>query len=263
MSLNQAIPNFSNLNVWIIGASSGIGEACAHWFAKSGAHLVVSARLTESLTQLCQKIQVEHPQTQVRSVGLDVTSEQSAQSALAEVFRNWEKIDILLFVSGVYTPVRADHFDLHVTQQMIDTNLMGPMRMVSLLMPQFLKQGFGHIALVGSVAGYSGLPKSLVYGPTKAALLNFAEALYYDLKPHGVNVHIISPGFVQTPATAGNDFKMPGLITAQQAAEEIGMGLRLGEFDIHFPKAFSGFLKFLRILPYPIYFWIIKTFVKI
>ena len=130
-------------------------------------------------------------------------------------------------------------------------------------MPQFLKQSSGHIAIVGSVAGYSGLPKSLDYGPTKAALLNFAEALYYDLQPRGVNVHIICPGFVETPATAINDFKMPALITANQAAEYIGQGLREGEFEIHFPKRFSYFLKFLRILPYPIYFWLLKTFVKI
>ena len=113
------------------------------------------------------------------------------------------------------------------------------------------------------MAGYSGLPKSLVYGPTKAALLNFAESLFYDVKPEGINVHIVSPGFVATPATAGNDFEMPALISAEQAAIEIGKGLQKGEFDIHFPKKFSYFLKFLRLLPYPLYFWILKTFVKI
>jgi short-subunit dehydrogenase len=263
MSLNQPITSFSNLNIWIIGASSGIGEACAHWFANAGANLVLSARRIESLHQLADKIQLTNPHTPVRSIVLDVTQDASADLAIQEVFNSWEKIDILLFVSGVYTPVRADHFDLKVTQQMIDTNLMGPMRLVSKLMPRFLKQASGHIALVGSVAGYSGLPKSLVYGPTKAGLLNFAEALYYDLKPRGINVHIISPGFVETPATAGNDFKMPALISAKRAAEEIGRGLQQGSFDIHFPKSFSVFLKFLRILPYPIYFWLLKTFVKI
>jgi short-subunit dehydrogenase len=263
MSLNQPIANFSNLNVWIVGASSGIGEACAKWFAKAGANLVLSARRESTLDQLAVSIRTEHPNALVRTIAFDVNHQDQASGAVNELFQEWSRLDVLLFVSGTYTPVRAHDFDLQVTEQMIQTNLMGPMRIVSLLMPYFLKQQAGHIALVGSVAGYSGLPKSLVYGPTKAALLNFAESLFYDVKPEGINVHIISPGFVATPATAGNDFEMPALISAEQAAIEIGKGLQKGEFDIHFPKKFSYFLKFLRLLPYPIYFWILKTFVKI
>ena len=263
MSLNQPIANFSNLNVWIVGASSGIGEACAKWFANAGANLVLSARRESALDQLAISIRTEHPNSQVRTIAFDVNHQDQASGAVNELFQEWSRLDILLFVSGIYTPVRAHDFDLQVTEQMIQTNLMGPMRIVSYLMPYFLKQQSGHIAIVGSVAGYSGLPKSLVYGPTKAALLNFAESLFYDVKPEGINVHIVSPGFVATPATAGNDFEMPALISAEQAAIEIGKGLQKGEFDIHFPKKFSYFLKFLRLLPYPLYFWILKTFVKI
>jgi short-subunit dehydrogenase len=263
MSLNQPINDFSNLNVWIIGASSGIGKACATWFANRGSNLILSARGFESLKELENSLPPKKENQTFQSIALDVTQTSEVENVSAQILQIWGKIDILLFVSGVYTPVRADEFDLDVTGKMIETNLMGPMRVVSSLMPQFLNQSFGHIALVGSVAGYSGLPKSLVYGPTKAALLNFAESLYYDLKPRGVNVHIICPGFVETPATSINDFKMPALISADKAAEEIGRGLEKGEFEIHFPKRFSYFLKFLRILPYPVYFWLLKTFVKI
>jgi short-subunit dehydrogenase len=137
------------------------------------------------------------------------------------------------------------------------------MRAVALVLPEMLKTHSGHIAIVGSVAGYSGLPKALAYGPSKAAIINFCENLYYDLLPTGVGVHMISPGFVATEATAQNDFEMPALISAEVAADEILTGIQKGEFDIHFPKRFSGFLKFLRILPYPIYFWIVRRFVKI
>ena len=263
MSLNQPITNFSGLNVWIIGASSGIGNACAKWFASQGSNLILSSRRIEPLLELENTLSKTNSDQTFHSIALDVTQGEAVANVSAQVIKTWGKIDILLFVSGIYTPIRADDFNLDMTKNMIDTNLMGPMRVVSSLMPQFLKQSSGHIAIVGSVAGYSGLPKSLVYGPTKAALLNFAEALYYDLQPRGVNVHIICPGFVETPATAINDFKMPALITANQAAEYIGQGLREGEFEIHFPKRFSYFLKFLRILPYPIYFWLLKTFVKI
>ena len=166
-------------------------------------------------------------------------------------------------MSGIYTPLRADDFDIHIAEQTIDANLLGPMKAVALVLPKMLQAQSGNIAIVGSVAGYSGLPKALAYGPSKAAIINFCEILYYDLLPKGIGVHMISPGFVATEATAQNDFEMPALISAEEAASEILKGIQEGEFDIHFPKRFSRFLKFLRILPYPLYFWIVRRFVKI
>jgi NAD(P)-dependent dehydrogenase (short-subunit alcohol dehydrogenase family) len=194
---------------------------------------------------------------------LDVTNTDQLESAYQSILENWGGLDLMLFVSGVYTPLRADNFDFEIAQKTIDANLLGPMRAVAIVLPEMLKSHSGHIAIVGSVAGYSGLPKALAYGPSKAGIINFCENLFYDLLPEGVSVHMISPGFVATEATAQNDFEMPALITADEAAQEILAGLQAGEFDIHFPKRFSGFLKFLRILPYPIYFWIIRRFVKI
>jgi short-subunit dehydrogenase len=194
---------------------------------------------------------------------LDVTNDAQLKNGYQSILSAWGGVDLLLFVSGVYVPLRADNFDMTVAEQTIDANLLGPMRAVALVLPEMLKAHTGHIAIVGSVAGYSGLPKALAYGPSKAAIINFCETLYYDLLPQGVSVHMISPGFVATEATAQNDFEMPALISAEEAATEILSGLEKGEFDIHFPKRFSGFLKFLRILPYPIYFWIVRRFVKI
>jgi NAD(P)-dependent dehydrogenase (short-subunit alcohol dehydrogenase family) len=194
---------------------------------------------------------------------LDVTQEDQLDSAYHDILAAWGGLDLLLFVSGVYTPLRADNFDFDIAQKTIDANLLGPMRAVGIVLPSMLQNHSGHIAIVGSVAGYSGLPKALAYGPSKAGIINFCETLYYDLLPQGVSVHMISPGFVATEATAQNDFEMPALITADEAAKEILTGIQAGEFDIHFPKRFSGFLKFLRILPYPLYFWVIRSFVKI
>jgi short-subunit dehydrogenase len=260
MSLNPPLQDFKNKNVWLIGASSGIGHACARWLANEGANLVISSRREESLIDL-NELLIREFTIQSKIIPLDVMSDQSVEAAQAQVLEHFPTIDLLLFVSGVYTPVQAETLNMQDSQTMISTNLLGPIRVLNFLIPQFLKQGNGHIALVGSVAGYSGLPKSLIYGPTKAALLNFAESLYEDLSPKGIGVHIICPGFVQTPATAINDFKMPSLITPERAAEEIGKGLKNGEFETHFPKEFSFFLKFLRILPYPIYFWLVKKFI--
>ena len=255
----KGINSFINQRIWIIGASSGIGEACTQAFIKAGAKVALSSRRAERLNALAKSAQSE----QALVLPLDVTKQEQILSSYQKILEAWGGLDLLLFVSGVYTPLRADNFDFEIAQKTIDANLLGPMRAVGIVLPNMLKEHAGHIAIVGSVAGYSGLPKALAYGPSKAAIINFCETLYYDLLPQGVGVHMISPGFVATEATAQNDFEMPALITADEAAKEILTGLQAGEFDIHFPKRFSGFLKFLRILPYPLYFWIVRRFVKI
>jgi len=255
----KGIDSFINQRIWVIGASSGIGEACTKAFIQAGAKVALSSRRAERLNALAQSAKSE----QALVLPLDVTQKDQLDSAYYDILAAWGGLDLLLFVSGVYTPLRADNFDFDIAQKTIDANLLGPMRAVGIVLPSMLQNHSGHIAIVGSVAGYSGLPKALAYGPSKAGIINFCETLYYDLLPQGVSVHMISPGFVATEATAQNDFEMPALITADEAAKEILTGIQAGEFDIHFPKRFSGFLKFLRILPYPLYFWVIRSFVKI
>lgn len=255
----KGIPSFSGKRIWVIGASSGIGEACAKKLIAAGAKVALSGRRVERLNQISES----SPKDQTLTVPLDVTNQSQLQNGYQTILDTWGGIDLMLFVSGVYTPLRADDFDIQVAEKTIDANLLGPMRAVALVLPEMLKTHSGHIAIVGSVAGYSGLPKALAYGPSKAAIINFCENLYYDLLPTGISVHMISPGFVATEATAQNDFEMPALISAEEAATEILTGIKNGEFDIHFPKRFSRFLKFLRILPYPLYFWIVRRFVKI
>jgi NADP-dependent 3-hydroxy acid dehydrogenase YdfG len=255
----KGILNFSGKRVWLIGASSGIGEACAQALIKAGAQVALSSRRIERLNTLAALGNAE----QSLVLPLDVTDDAQLKNSYQSILKAWGGVDLLLFVSGIYVPLRADNFDIDTAEHTIDANLLGPMRAVALVLPEMLKVHAGHIAIVGSVAGYSGLPKALAYGPSKAAIINFCETLYYDLLSQGVSVHMISPGFVATEATAQNDFEMPALISAQEAATEILSGIEKGEFDIHFPKRFSRFLKFLRILPYPIYFWIVRRFVKI
>jgi len=255
----QGIAHFSGKRVWVIGASSGIGEACANALLSQGAKVALSSRRVERLNQIA----LDSANDQTLVIPLDVTDDAQLQDGYKTILGAWGGIDLLLFVSGMYVPLRADNFDIKIAEKTIDANLLGPMRAVALVLPEMLQSHSGHIAIVGSVAGYSGLPKALAYGPSKAAIINFCENLYYDLLPTGVGVHMISPGFVATEATAQNDFEMPALITAEVAAQEILTGIQEGEFDIHFPKRFSRFLKFLRILPYPIYFWIVRRFVKI
>lgn len=259
MSLNQRIISFYNKRIWIIGASSGIGEACANAFLSHGAKVAISARRNEKL----EKIKTRWPNDQCLSITADVQNYETMEMAYKAIENKWGGIDLMLYVAGIYEPMRADNFQLNQAKRMIDTNLIGAMSACSIVLPRMLKNKSGGIAIVGSVAGYSGLPQALAYGPTKAALINYCETLYYDLRPKGLNVYMINPGFVETEATAKNDFEMPALISASQAAEEILDGIQAGQFDIHFPKRFSIFLKFLRLLPYPAYFYLLKKFIKI
>jgi NADP-dependent 3-hydroxy acid dehydrogenase YdfG len=258
--MNQpAISNFKQQRVWVIGASSGIGEACVRALFQKGARVALSSRRVDRLEAIAQG----YPKEDHLILPVDVIHEADVQDAYQKIEKEWGGVDLLLFVSGIYIPMRADTFNMANAQKTVDSNILGPMRAVATVLPAMLNRSSGHIAIVGSVAGYSGLPKALAYGPTKAAMINFCETLFYDLQPKGIGVHMISPGFVETEATAQNDFEMPALISATTAANEILDGIARGEFDIHFPKRFSGFLKFLRLLPYPIYFWILRKFVKI
>jgi len=164
----------------------------------------------------------------------------------------------VVFNAGTYRPLRAWELTAEAVRETLETNLVGTMSATAAVLPTLLAQGHGAIALVGSVAGYGGLPKALVYGPSKAALINFAEVLHLDLSPRGIGVFLIDPGFVATPLTAQNDFAMPALQTPEQAAAAIVDGFARGDFEIHFPKRFTRALKLLQLLPRPLYFALIR-----
>ena len=257
--MNQRIANWQGKHVWIVGASSGIGEALARLLLAQGAILALSSRRAEPLTAIVQSATPEQAQAKHLVLPLDTTIPEQISAAHAKLRANWPRLDVVVWLAGTYQAMRADAMDLPVIHQTIAANLTSVYNGLSTFVPTMIEQKNGVVALVSSVAGYSGLPKALVYGPTKAALINLAEVLYTDLKPHGISVYLVNPGFVATPLTAQNEFKMPALITSQEAALQIVKGLEKGSFEIHFPKRFTRVLKFLRILPYRLYFALTKN----
>jgi short-subunit dehydrogenase len=156
--------------------------------------------------------------------------------------------------------MRADTFDLARAKRLFDVNVIGVLNCLDAILPTLREQRRGGVAIVSSVAGYRGLPRALIYGPTKAALINLAESLYLDLSPLGIGVYLINPGFVDTPLTQKNDFKMPALIPVDEAARLTLEGIEDGEFEIHFPKRFTRVMRLLRTLPYPAYFAAVRRF---
>lgn len=251
LAMNPRIRSWKGARVWIIGASTGIGAATASLLLSKGAHVAVSARNAAALKNLAAT------NTNAVVLPVDITHLPDLKSAHSSLLAQWGQIDIVLIVAGIYNEMRADTIDMAQINDVLDINLRGVFHCLDVVMPDLLKQAHGGIGIVSSVAGYSGLPKALVYGPTKAALINLCESLYFDLNRLGHAVYLINPGFVKTPATANNDFKMPGLISAEEAAGEILSGMEQGKFHIHFPKGFTNWLRFARLLPYRWYFYLI------
>ncbi len=196
------------------------------------------------------------------AVSLDVTDADSVNAAARQIRQNWGEPDLVIWLAGTYAPMQAHSFDLEKARSVVETNLIGPLNGLAALLPGMLASGKGGIVFVSSVAGYRGLPKSLIYGPSKAALINLAESLYLDLHARGLGVWVISPGFVETPLTEQNDFQMPGLLSAREAASAIVAGLATGRFEVHFPKRFTCIMKIMRTLPYRLYFALIGRLVK-
>lgn len=240
MSGNPKLKHWEGQRVWLVGASSGIGAATAQELAARGARLALSARRANKLRAQAIPGALILP--------CDATSVASLAAARAELLAAWGGVDLVIYLAGDYVPMGADNFDLAVAEQVVNVNFTAAMRLASLVLAD-LRPG-GGIAFVASVAGYRGLPKALCYGPGKAALIHFAECLHLDLAPRGIGVWVINPGFVATPLTAQNDFRMPALLTPERAALELVNGLGAGRFEIHFPKRFTRLLKLLAHLPY-------------
>jgi short-subunit dehydrogenase len=238
------------MRVWIVGASSGIGAALARRIGASGAQLALSARREQSLIELSREEDLILP--------LDVTKEEALQEAKDEILTTWGGLDLVIYCAGVYQPMRSWELQPSVIKQSLGINLQGVYNLLDAVLPLYLQQRSGRVAIVASVAGYTGRPKALAYGPSKAALINLTQILYTDLSAKGIGVYLINPGFVATRLTEQNDFDMPALITPDEAAKEILKGMRKGEFEIHFPKRFSLWMKLLSRLPDTIRFTLLK-----
>ncbi len=249
--LNPPMSDWHGKTVWVVGASSGIGQATAAQLHGLGARVVVSARQEQSLDAFVNA----HPGSQ--ALALDVTDAVAVGAAAAQLLARGP-LDCVMYCAGHYTAMRADAMDLSDMRRHFEVNHFGALYVLNAVLPALMQRGTGHISLVGSVAGYRGLPQSLAYGPTKAALINLAETLYLDLHRKGLGVSIINPGFVQTPLTAANAFTMPALLTPAQAASAIVKGWAQGAFEIHFPKRFTLWMQLLRVLPNRWFFTLAK-----
>ena len=249
-TLNPPITHWQGKRVWLIGAGSGIGQALCQQLQNRGARLAVSGRKLAALQSVANSGDL--------TLALDVCDPQAVDEAHQQIQQAWHGIDLVIYCAGTYSPMRAWEIDLQQVNNTFAANLQGSYHLLKSVVPGLLQQGHGGICLVASVAGYTGLPKALAYGPSKAAMINLAEVLYSDLHPKGIGVTLVNPGFVKTRLTQQNDFTMPALITPQIAAAEIIRGLEKGRFEIHFPRRFTHWMKLLAMLPDRLRFTLLK-----
>jgi NAD(P)-dependent dehydrogenase (short-subunit alcohol dehydrogenase family) len=242
--------------IWITGASSGIGKALAEKFANKNWKVAISARREKLLDDISRT-------ENIYSFPLDVTEDNKVNDVFSKIIKEFNGLDLCVFCSGAYDPKLEQEINKEQIRKIMNINFFGVLNCIKSAEGYFKNKKEGHISIVSSVAAYRGLPNSTGYGPSKAALTNLTESLYFDFKKHNVRISLISPGFISTPLTSQNTFNMPFIKTTQFAANKIYNGLvKSNVFEIHFPKELTLFLKVLRILPYRAYLFLINKFVK-
>ena len=243
--------------IWITGGSTGIGKALAIKFANEGWNVAISARRENLLKEISDQY------TNISSFPLDVTDKSKCKEVFDKIRDKFDEIDICFFSTGTWNPRKEKDIDVEQIEDVFKINFFGTLNSIKAVEEYFKNKKNGIITIVSSIAGYRGLPNSTGYGPSKSALNNLAESLYFDFGRFNVRVCLVSPGFIKTPMTDKNDFKMPFLKSPEYAAEKIYDGLvNKNVFEIHFPKSLTLILKILSFIPSKIYFSLVGKMTK-
>ena len=245
---------------WVTGASTGIGRATALKLARMGWRVAITARNNEALEALVQKASDGYGK--IIPMPADITDREAISEVVDTLERDHGGVALAVLNAGIYEPMHGNQLEYEVFDKTFDVNLVGTVNCLVPLQKAMFRRRQGQIAFVSSVAGYSGLPTSVAYGATKAALINMAESLKFDFDKMGILVQVINPGFVDTPATQSNPFEMPHLMPVDEAAEALVRGLSRSSFEVTFPKRFTRTMKIMRFLPYRVYFALLNRSTK-
>ena len=238
---------FDGARTWVTGASAGIGTALVKVLVGRGARVAMTARRRDLLDQIAR----EHGGARLLVVPGDVTDRAAVTAAARAIEAEWGGIDLAIFNAGGVIE--------HDFVQTMALNYFSVVYGIEAVVDGMVARGSGHIAAVASLAGYRAAGVATEYGASKAAVIHLMDGLRFSLEPRGVRVTVVNPGFVRTPLTDKNDFRMPFLVEADAAAERIVKGLERGKKEIHFPAPMSWAAKVLRALPYPVYERLIRA----
>jgi short-subunit dehydrogenase len=234
---------------WLVGASDGLGAALAKQLSRAGAEVILSARSEGKLEDV-----VNNLPGKAQFVKLDVADADSVAQAAEQI----GQVDGVIYLAGVYWPFSAKHWNAEQGNAMADINFTGLMRVMGQVVPQMVKRDEGHIVITSSIAAYRGLPKSIGYSASKAATLSLAESMYADLRKTGVKVQVVNPGFIKTQLTDKNNFEMPFLMEADDAAREVFEHMNTDKFKKSFPFMFSMLFRAAQFLPDALYYRLMR-----
>ena len=244
--------------IWITGGSSGIGYTTAEKFLNEGWRVIISSSKNENLIQAKINLEKKTKSKEIYSFKCDISNRNEVNYVVKKISTEISSIDIALLNAAAYSPNKTQDFNIENYEFLIDVNLKGTLYCIDALKKEMKKNHSGNIAIVSSPVGYRGLPTAGAYGLTKAGLINLAETLFFDFKKFGIKIYLINPGFIRTKSTNLNSFPMPFIKSAEYAAEKIYKGLvKNKRFEIIFPYFFLMILKLGRILPYPLYFYLV------
>lgn len=226
---------------WLVGASSGIGAELAREVVRRGGRVAISARRVEDLEAVAGG--------DMAVVPVDATDRDAVAAAAQHARDALGGIDVVVWCAGYWKQFDAAQWDADIFANHIEVNLLGLNNVLAAVVPPMADAGEGHIVGIASVAGYRGLAGAEAYGATKAAQINLLEGLRAALHRHGVQVTTVCPGFVRTEMTEDNEFPMPFIIDADQAARAIVDGLENERTEIVFPLPMMVTMKMARLLP--------------
>ncbi len=230
---------------WLVGASEGLGRALAHVMSRAGVELVVSARSQDRLDALVAELPGK-----AQALALDIADSASVRAAAQEL----GEIDGVVFLAGVYWPMKATEWDAEKAEAMADINFTGAFRVLGQVVPGFVARDAGHVVITGSLSGFRGLPGAIGYGASKAGVMYLAESMQADLRGTGIEVQLANPGFIKTRLTDKNSFAMPFIMEPDAAAREIWEQMNGGAFKKSFPRVFSWLFRVSQFLPDWLYY---------
>jgi short-subunit dehydrogenase len=249
---------FANQVAIITGASSGIGHALARALAGQGCKVGLVARRREPLAELAGAI--EKAEGAAAFATADVSQREPTVNAIREVAGRLGPVDLLIANAGVGAPTLLEPFNVGDVEKMFQVNALGVVYSLEAVLPQMLERGRGHVAAVSSLGAYKGLPGEWGYSASKAAVNNIMEGLRIQLRGRGIAVTTLCPGFVRTPMTEVNQFKMPWLLEADEAARRILRALRRRRKVYNFPWQLNLFLKLARWAPDWAVAWMMRSY---
>lgn len=235
----------------ITGASSGIGLELARELSRRGFAVALLARRKQLIDEAVRQI-IDNGGSAI-GVECDVTNRESVSTAVRLTKERIGAVDVAVANAGVGIPTPLRKFSLDDAVQTVTVNYIGMLNLIGAVLPDMLERQSGHLVGIASLAGFRGLPTSAGYSASKAAMQTFLDAARVELRPKGIRVTTVNPGFVETAMTEKHKGRLPFLMSVEKASLRIADAIERQVPVISFPLASTIAMKLIRILPDRLY----------